>query len=153
MQLEESLLVTPDLMTSRSPPDSDQYTEGEVSPQSSQDDEEEDEFDDAHSNLHLELPVCRGLSPVAEVSPELASMGSNESVNNSKELAELNTAMSRLSSLTSELIEVEDTVLESRQTKVTETVTITSLPETKPEAGGSWRNSKGNKDEGMCMNM
>ena len=94
------------------------------------DDEDEAQFDDAHMNLPYVdsvMPPYRGLSPVVEVSSELASSelasaDSVESIRSCQDLkTELDVAMSRLSSISNELTEA---VLETRQTKVTETVTV-----------------------------
>lgn len=92
-----------------------------------EEEEEEEEFDDAHSSVGM----VRGLSPVVEVSPEAASLGSSESLDKNCGVleSELDTALSRLSTLTDELMEVEESIVESRQTKQTETVTITSRKE------------------------
>lgn len=131
---EYEQLLTPDLPAS-SNPDTDMYmdasdgeTDHAVSGDESAYEEEEEEFDDAPSHLHPQQLVCRGLSPVVEMSPEATSTGSTEALDkNCADLEEeLNTALSRLTTLTGELAEVE--VLESRQTKITETVTITSCP-------------------------
>ena len=90
-----------------------------------EEEEEEEEFGDASSALLQTGLQFRGLSPVAEVSPEVASTGSSESLDKHTNIeSELNMALSRLSTLTDELNEVEQSVLESRQIKVTETVTI-----------------------------
>jgi hypothetical protein len=107
-----------------------------------------EEFDDAHSTLSV--AHGRGLSPVAEVSPEQI-LGSSESLNrNTEDLeSELNTALSRLSTLTNELTEVEVSVLESRQTTTTETVTFASVP----EAWQSRKNSSGSSYEGRYSMM
>lgn len=123
-------LVTPD--SACSSPDSEQYTEaseGETIPE----DEEEDEYSDTHSALHPGLhQQRRGLSPVAEVSPEAASAAESiESVDNLE--LELNTALSQLSDLKDELV-LEESLLESQQTRITETVTLrTSAPKTLQE--------------------
>lgn len=110
--------------------------EGELSREESEEEyvaKYDDPDHDACSSLHSDASrtVARGLSPVVEVSPEVASIGSTESLEKTcVDLeSELNTAMSRLSSLTGELAQVEESVLESRQTKLTETVMITSVPE------------------------
>ncbi len=85
----------------------------------------------------------RGLSPVPEVSPELGSAGSTESLNKSQTLEmELNVALSRLNSLTNELTEVEVSVLETRQTKVTETVTTAAFPEARGDSSSSFEGKK-----------
>lgn len=104
---------------------------------------EEEEFDDAHSTLGR----GRGLSPVAEVSPEAASMGSTESLNKNCGVleSELDTALSRLSTLTDELTEVEESIEGSRQTKLTETVTIKSAP----QGNGTRKSSSDNSFEGV----
>lgn len=137
-------LVTPDPISSHNL-DTYSYNEGEVdqvSPDEYDSGDEPPQFDDAHLNLPYVdsvMPPCRGLSPVAEVSSELASAESTESIRNCQDLeTELNAALSRLNSMTNELEEVEEAVLESQQTKVTETVTIgASLPTSKRESGGS----------------
>lgn len=74
---------------------------------------------------------------MAEVSPEVASVSSMESLENHKDIeADLNTALSHLSTLTNELNEVES-ILESRQTKITETVIIATMPEKTDERNDS----------------
>lgn len=126
-------LLTPD-PTASSNPDTDMYmdaSDGESDrpvsgDESAYEEEEEGEFDDATSHLHPQRVMCRGLSPVVEMSPEVTCHGSTEVLDrNCEDLEEeLNTALSRLTTLTGELAEVE--VLESRQIKITETVTITT---------------------------
>ena len=129
-------LLTPD-PTASSNPDTDMYmdaSDGEsdlaVSGDESayEEEEEEAEFDDAPSHLNPQHLTCRGLSPVVEMSPEVTHHGSTEALDrNCVDLEEeLNTALTRLTTLTGELAEVK--VLESRQTKITETVTIASCP-------------------------
>lgn len=149
-------MFTPDLTTS-SIPDTDMYmdaSEREGGLQASGDESEGgeeygEEFDDAHSTVALSHLQCRGLSPVAEVSPEAVSVASSESLdNNYLDLeSELNTALSRLNTLTDELTEVEVSVLESMQTKITETVTITSVPEAR-QGDESRKNSTESSYEG-----
>ena len=127
---DDDMLFTPDNTTVVSAGDTDQYVdasegEGHASDEESEGDFE-DKFDEASSSLRVDSPltVHRGLSPLVEVSPEVASVGSTESLERScVDLeTELNTAMSRLSTLTGELAAVEESVTESRQTKHTETV-------------------------------
>lgn len=95
--------------------------------------DEDERFDDAQPDFPYLQPVnlmCRGLSPLIEVSSELASAESTESLRNCADLeTELNAALSRLSDMTCELEEAEEAVIESHQTKVTETVTLQRAPE------------------------
>lgn len=124
--------MTPD-PTVGSNADTDPYIDAsEGEPDYQTDDGEE--FDDARTTLPPDSPppVCgRGLSPVAEVSPEVASVSSMESLENHRDIeADLNTALSHLSTLTNELNEVEESILESRQTKITETVIIATMEKT-----------------------
>lgn len=139
--------MTPDRDTVASNADTDLYVDAsEGEGQGSVEEEESDgnygeEFDNARSSLHLDSPppICRGLSPVAEVSPEVASMGSTESLEKRcVDLeTELNTAMLKLTTLTDELaqVEQESTTLECRQTTLSETVVTTSVPtEATPES-------------------
>ena len=124
MEHEDSdTLSTPDSPVSQ---DTDHYTEaseGESTQQHS-----EDEFNDTHSGSPL--VICRQLSPVVEISPELGSADSVEGVNDCQALeSELNSALTVLDTLRSELIAVEESVVEQRQTKITETVTIAQIPE------------------------
>lgn len=132
----DELLVTPDPISSNS---LDNTYEGLVEQQVFQDDEDDDsQFDDAQMNLPFMdsvMPPCRGLSPLVEVSSEmasseLASADSIESIKSCHDLeTELNVAMSRLSTISDEL---EEAVLESRQTTITETVTIGASFDRKP---------------------
>ena len=123
-------MVTPELTVS-SIPDPDIYMDASEGDTQASGDESGGEvygegFDDAHLTLSASRLQGRELSPVAEVSPEVLSMGSTpESTNrNCVDLeSELNTALSRLSTLTNELTEVEESVFESRQTMIPETVT------------------------------
>ncbi len=95
--------------------------------------EESDEEEDRFSDAQLELPyphpanMQRGLSPLIEVSPELGSAASTESLRNCADLeTELNAALSRLSDVTNELEEAEEAVIGARQVRVTETVSLES---------------------------
>lgn len=137
-------MLTPDTATVSSNGDTDLYQdasegEGHLSGEESESDYGE-QYDDANSGLSPQV-VCRGLSPVVEVSPEVVSIGSAESLEGEVSAgvedleSELNSAMSKLTVLTSELdqVSVEESVLESRQTKYTETVTIASVPEARPQ--------------------
>lgn len=153
---EEQEMVTPDLTVS-SVPGPDVYTEAsegdtQASGDESGGEEYGEEFDDAHSTLSVLHLQGRELSPVAEVSPEAISRGSTESLNrNCVDLeSELNTALSQLNTLTNELneVEVEESILESRQTKMTETVTFESVPEAMEEDQRN-KNSSGSSYEGI----
>ena len=142
---DDDLLFTPD-PTVASNPDTERYTDasegdlevlsGSESPEEHLLTTEEEEFDDAHSTLGM----GRGLSPVAEVSPEAGSMDSTESLNKNCGVleSELDTALSRLSTLTDELTEVEESIVESTQTKLTETVTLTQNGARKDSSNSSF---------------
>lgn len=157
MQYEEDQeLLTPDLTVS-SNADTDMYmdaSEGEAEMEASGDESGEEGFDEAHSTLHLDISHLQGreLSPVAEVSPEAVSIGSTESLDrNCVDLeSELNIALSQLSNLTVELAEVEQSIVGSRQTKITETVTITSVPNARQEGDGSRKSSSETAFEGKA---
>lgn len=147
-QDDSELLVTPDLITVSSNADTELLAESggeEVSGDESGEDYGE-KFDDDRSMVHPDLH--RGLSPVVEVSPELASVGSAESLDkNTGDLeSELDTALTRLTTLTDELTEVEEAVLESRQTNVKEIVTMS--PEVIPGESDSRKNSSETSFEG-----
>ena len=99
-------------------PDSSRYPEEEVEKQVSEYDDQNDvdQFDDARLSLSSVVQPCRGLSPLVEVSSEMTSAESIESME-----LELDAALSHLSDVTCGM---EEAVLESRQTKITETVKI-----------------------------
>ena len=90
----------------------------------------EENLDDSRLNIpygESVVPRCRGLSPLVEVTSEVASPESFESIRNCEDLeTELNAALSHLSNMTSELEDAEEAIVEARQTKITETVTIKS---------------------------
>ena len=123
---DHDLLIAPDPTTVASNVDTDRYTDVSEGPLSGSEsaeeclplleEGEEEEFDDAHSTLG----IVRGLSPVAEVSPQAGMLES-----------ELDTALFRLSTLTDELTEVEESIVKSKQTKLSLTPKLTpgkSLP-------------------------
>jgi len=122
--------------------------------------EDSDEEVERYCDAQLDLPYSqsmgslgRGLSPVMEVSPELASAESTESLKNCDDLeTELSVAMLRLSSMTSEL--EESVVEEACLTKVSETGTLLS-DQRSPEAGRVHRLSSEKTDssfEGLWSN-
>lgn len=131
---ENQEVFTPDLTEGSNPDLYMDAWEGEAGLEASGDENVEEcgeEFDDARSTLSRQR-----LSPVAEVSPEAVSISSMESLEqrNCVDLeSELNAVMSQLGNMTDELTEVEVSVLESKQTKMTETVTITSVSEARQE--------------------